>query len=69
MGWEQVLTIIAVNMALIYWMRQDFKDFANRIEGWKDDIQKEMKDFHGKLERNDCEFRMRLAEIEKRNKK
>ena len=58
MDWAQVFTIISVNVALMYWTRQDSKDFMNRIEGWKDEINKEMKDFHG-----------RLCSIEERNKK
>lgn len=28
----------------------------------------ESKDFHGRLERNDCEFKMRISAIEERNK-
>ncbi len=27
----------------------DMKSFANEIRGWKDEIYKEMKDFHGRL--------------------
>lgn len=49
MDWAQVLAIISVNIALIYWMRQDTKDVLNRIEGWKEEINREMKDFHGRL--------------------
>jgi len=49
MHWGEVLTIIGVNIALLYWLRQDSKDFMNRIETWKEEINKEMKDFHGKL--------------------
>ena len=61
MEWTQVFTIIAVNVALMYWMRQDTKDFMNRIETWKDEVNKEMKDFHGRLERQDAEFKGKLA--------
>ena len=49
MDWGTVITIIATNAGLIYWLRSDMKDFMNKIDGWKDDINKEMKDFHGKL--------------------
>lgn len=45
----QLLTIIGVNVALMYWIRQDSKDFSAKIESWKEEINKEMKDFHGRL--------------------
>lgn len=49
MDWGQVLSIVAVNVGLIFWIRQDSRDFMNRIETWKDEINKEMKDFHARL--------------------
>lgn len=58
MEWGQFYTFITINISLIYWLRQDKKDFINRMESWKDEIQKEMRDFHGKL-----------CEIEGRKKK
>ena len=45
----QLLTIIGVNVALMYWIRRDSKDFSAKIESWKEEINKEMKDFHGRL--------------------
>lgn len=55
------LAILGVNIRLISWLRTDMKSFENRIESkldsWKDEINKEMKDFHG-----------RLCSIEERNK-
>lgn len=44
-----VVAVIAANIALISWIRSDFKSFESEIRGWKDEIYKEMKDFHGKL--------------------
>lgn len=44
-----VVTVIAANIALISWMRSDMKLFESKIESWKDEIYKEMKDFHGRL--------------------
>lgn len=41
--------IIATNIALIGWIRSDGKQFESEIRGWKDEINKEMKDFHGRL--------------------
>ena len=53
-----VITIVGSNIALIGWLRADMKAFENKIDGWKSDIDKEMKDFHG-----------RLCAIEERNRK
>jgi hypothetical protein len=69
MPWGEVLTIIGVNVALIYWLRQDSKDFMNKIETWKEEINKEMKDFHIKLATQDLEFKMRIAAIEEKKQR
>lgn len=53
-------TVIAIggcNIALIGWLRSDMKSFETKIDGWKEEIQKESKDFHG-----------RLCRIEEKNK-
>lgn len=52
------IAIIGSNIALISWLRSDMKLFETKIEGWKEEINKEMRDFHG-----------RLCAIEERNKK
>lgn len=44
-----VVTIVGSNIALIGWIRSDVKAFESEVRGWKDEINKEMKDFHGKL--------------------
>lgn len=55
-----VVSVIGANVALIAWLRSDMKSFeqelridmksfAKEIRGWKDEIYKEMKDFHGRL--------------------
>lgn len=44
-----VVAVIASNIALISWIRGDLKSFEGEIRGWKDEIYKEMKDFHGRL--------------------
>jgi len=53
MEWIHVLTIIFSNIALFLWVRTesraDMRAFSNEIRGWKDEINKEMKDFHGRL--------------------
>lgn len=43
------ITIIGANVALISWLRADMKSFETEVRGWKDAIQTEMKDFHGRL--------------------
>jgi len=52
-----VITIVGSNIALIGWLRADMKAFEIEVRGWKEEIQKESKDFHG-----------RLCAIEERNK-
>lgn len=56
MDFTVILTLIATtaaiigsNIALISWLRADMKSFENKIEGWKEEINREMKDFHGRL--------------------
>ncbi len=44
-----VITIVGSNIALIGWLRSDMKSFEREVRGWKEEINKEMKDFHGKL--------------------
>lgn len=41
--------IIGSNIALISWLRSDVKSFETEIRGWKEEINREMKDFHGRL--------------------
>lgn len=59
-GVSTVLAVIGANIALISWLRSDMKSFeqesrsdmkifSKEIRGWKDEIYKEMKDFHGRL--------------------
>lgn len=54
------ITIVGSNIALISWLRADMKSFETKIDGWKEEIQKESKDFHGRLERQDAEFKGKL---------
>lgn len=53
MDWASILTISAINITLIGWLRQDQKDFCAELRAWRKDIDAEMKDFHGKL----CELK------------
>lgn len=51
------ISIIGANIALISWLRADMKAFETKIEGWKEEMNKETKSFHG-----------RLCRIEEKNK-
>jgi hypothetical protein len=44
-----VISIIVTNIALISWLRADMKAFETKVDGWKQEITKEMTDFHGRL--------------------
>lgn len=72
MDWYQVGTIVASNIGLFLWTvrqsRADYLHCQRSIESFKDVMTKESRDFHGKLERQDAEFKMRLANIEEKVK-
>ena len=67
-----VAAIIGSNIALISWLRADMKSFENKIEtkldSWKDQINSEMRDFHGRLERQDAEHKASMQNIDLRFK-
>lgn len=44
-----VIAIVGSNIALIGWLRSDMKAFETKVDTWRSDIDKEMKDFHGRL--------------------
>lgn len=44
-----IASIAGLNFALLSWLRSDMKSFESEIRAWKDEINTEMKDFHGKL--------------------
>lgn len=58
MDWTQVLAIMASNIVLFLWARAESRSDTRLMLGMIDGIQKEMKDFHG-----------RLCAIEERNRK
>lgn len=49
MDWTQVLAIVVSNMALFLWARAESRNDIRMMLGIIDGIQKEMKDFHGRL--------------------
>ncbi len=73
MEWYQVATIVIANLGLFLWTvrqsRTDYLHCQRSIDSFKDAMLKETKEFHGRLERIDCEFKMRLCAIEENNKK
>ena len=71
MDWTQVLTIVGANIGimlacigtttgLFLWSRAESRSDIRMMLGMIDSIQTEMKDFHGKLERQDAEFKAHL---------
>lgn len=67
-GIGTVITVVGSNIALISWLRSDMKMFESEIRGWKEEINKDMRDFHVRLATQDLEFKNRLAAIEERRK-
>jgi len=62
MEWAQVLTIIGANFAMILWcMRERRTDFLY-ISKLIEEMKSEMKDFHGRLERLDAEFKAHIMQ-------
>lgn len=71
MDWSQVFTVIGANIILFFWLRTeasadrrqmqqeasaDRRDLLQLIREIKD----ELKDYHGRLERQDAEFKAHL---------
>lgn len=63
MEWYQVATIVGANLGLFLWaVRQSRNDYLNcqkSIEGFKDAMIKETKDFHGRLVAIETKTKMR----------
>jgi hypothetical protein len=73
----QMMMIIGANVGssvgLFLWAtrqaRTDYLNCQKSMETFTQAWAKESKDFHGRLERMDCEFKFRLSAIEERNRK
>jgi hypothetical protein len=48
-GIGTAIAIIGANVALIAWLRADMKAFETEVRGWREEMAKETKDFHGRL--------------------
>lgn len=44
-----VLSIAAINISLIAWLRADMKAFEQRMDLWREEIREDRRDFHGRL--------------------
>jgi hypothetical protein len=44
-----IIAVIGVNVGIFAWFRSDLKSFESEVRGWKDELHKESKDFHGRL--------------------
>jgi hypothetical protein len=60
MDWAQVLTIVASNMVMIFSMFGITISLYLHTDKKIDSIQQEMKDFHGRMERQDAEFKSHM---------
>ena len=70
MDWIQFVIFIGSTIGLFFWNRSESRSDMRYILSILDSIQKEMKDFHGKLERQDAEFKAHVMySHEERNKK
>lgn len=53
MAWEHVLVILMAILFSTLWQisesKSEMRHFESKIRSWKSDIDKEMRDFHGRL--------------------
>lgn len=53
MDWLKILTIIIATFGMFLWgqreSRCEMRAFQSEIRGWKEEINKQMTDFHGRL--------------------
>lgn len=72
MDWTQVLTIVGSNLVLFLWVRTESRADHRALESWTKEmissIQSEMKDFHGRLERQDAEFKAHMMHQHEKKK-
>ncbi len=67
-GIGTAVTIIGANVALISWLRSDMKSFENKIDGWKDQFSRDMQSYKDEVNKEMKDFHGRLCTIEERNK-
>lgn len=59
-GWIQIVSLFIANAGLILWFRSESRADHRQCIDLILSIQAEMKDFHGRLERQDAEFKAHL---------
>ena len=80
MEWIQVLSLFLANAALIVWFRNESREDWRHMDSKLDCIAKtmnenvkaiheEMKDFHGRLERQDAEFKAHMMYFHDKSQK
>ncbi len=60
MEWIQLITVVGANLAMFMWARTEARHDQAEMRLLMKSIQDEMKDFHGRLERQDAEFKAHL---------
>lgn len=66
-GWIQIFSLFLANAGLIIWFRTESRNDWRYMDTKIDAIQKEMKDFHARLEKQDAEFKAHLLEAVRKN--
>lgn len=66
-GWIQIFSLFLANAGLILWFRTESRNDWRHMDTKIDAIQKEMKDFHARLEKQDADFKAHLLEAVRKN--
>jgi len=70
MEWLQLITVVGANLVMFMWARSEARHDQAEMRLLMKAIQDEMKDFHGRLEKQDAEFKSHLIYLhEEKNKK
>lgn len=61
--WMQVISLFLANAGLVIWFRTESRSDWRHMDNKVDAIQKEIKDFHARLEKQDAEFKAHILNI------
>ena len=64
-SWIQIFALFIANSGLILWFRSESRSDWRHMDNQVKAIHDEMKDFHGRLERHDAEFKAHLMHCHK----
>lgn len=67
-GFGTAVAIIGANIALISWLRADMKSFETEVRGWRDQFSRDMVSYKEEVQKETKDFHGRLCAIEERNK-